>query len=125
MRYTREDWQFAIVKRNELNRFLNLYFPLFWLQLDGVPCCQLVPETLCWSHCEICKRLFRREVGTSFEFWRRQMRLMKGIEPLVAGDSVKTVAAAVGSARQPQSGTRIQREISGASTQSGAMAGFQ
>jgi len=42
------------------------------------------------------QRTFRREVGTSFEFWRRQMRLMKGI----AGGSVKTVAAEVGY-RQP------------------------
>jgi transcriptional regulator GlxA family with amidase domain len=42
------------------------------------------------------ERTFRREVGTSFEFWRRQVRLMKGIELLVAGRSVKTVAAEVG-----------------------------
>jgi AraC-like DNA-binding protein len=42
------------------------------------------------------QRTFRREVGTSFEFWRRQVRLMKGIELLVAGRSVKTVAAEVG-----------------------------
>ncbi len=42
------------------------------------------------------QRTFRREVGMSFEFWRRQVRLMKGIELLVAGRSVKTVAAEVG-----------------------------
>jgi len=46
------------------------------------------------------QRTFRKEVGTSFEFWRRQVRLMKGIELLVAGRSVKTVAAEVGY-RQP------------------------
>ncbi len=42
------------------------------------------------------QRTFRREVGTTFEFWRRQVRLMKGIELLVTGTSVKTVAAEVG-----------------------------
>ena len=31
-----------------------------------------------------------------FESWRRQVRLMKGIELLVAGRSVKEVAYAVG-----------------------------
>ena len=46
------------------------------------------------------QRTFRREVGTTFEFWRRQMRLMKGIELLVEGCSVKVVAAEVGY-RQP------------------------
>jgi len=46
------------------------------------------------------QRTFRRELGTSFEFWRRQMRLMKGIELLVAGGSVKALAAEVGY-RQP------------------------
>jgi AraC-like DNA-binding protein len=42
------------------------------------------------------QKTFRKEVGTSSEFWRRQVRLMKGIELLVAGSSVKTVAAEVG-----------------------------
>ena len=46
------------------------------------------------------QRSFRREVGMSFEFWRRQLRVVKGIELLVAGHSVKTVAAEVGY-RQP------------------------
>jgi len=42
------------------------------------------------------QRAFRKEVGTSFEFWRRQARLMKGIELLVEGRSVKAIAAEVG-----------------------------
>lgn len=42
------------------------------------------------------ERTFLREVGTSFEFWRRQARLMKAIELLVEGWSVKEVAAEVG-----------------------------
>lgn len=46
------------------------------------------------------QRTFRREVGTSFEFWRRQVRLMKGIELLVEGRSVKMVAAEVGYRQQ-------------------------
>ncbi len=36
----------------------------------------------------------------SFEFWRRQVRLMKAIELLVEGSPVKAVAAEVGY-RQP------------------------
>src|SRR5262245_55842170 len=31
------------------------------------------------------ERLFRRETGSDFEFWRRQVRLMKAIELLVSG----------------------------------------
>jgi AraC-like DNA-binding protein len=42
------------------------------------------------------ERTFRREVGTDFECWRRQVRLMKAIEMLVAGCRVKEVAFAVG-----------------------------
>ena len=42
------------------------------------------------------ERTFRREVGTDFECWRRQVRLMKAIEMLVAGYRVKEVAFAVG-----------------------------
>lgn len=42
------------------------------------------------------QRAFRKEVGMDFESWRRQMRLMKAIELLVAGSSVKEVAFAVG-----------------------------
>lgn len=42
------------------------------------------------------ERLFRREVGTDFESWRRQVRLMKAVELLVAGHSVKEVAFRIG-----------------------------
>jgi transcriptional regulator GlxA family with amidase domain len=46
------------------------------------------------------ERVFQREIGTTFEFWRRQARLMKAIELLVEGHSVKETAAEVGY-RQP------------------------
>jgi AraC-like DNA-binding protein len=42
------------------------------------------------------ERVFLREVGIGFEYWRRQVRLMKAVELLVAGRSVKQVAFAVG-----------------------------
>ena len=42
------------------------------------------------------QRIFRREVGTDFETWRRQVRLMKAVELLVTGASVKETAFAVG-----------------------------
>jgi AraC-like DNA-binding protein len=42
------------------------------------------------------QRIFLREVGTDFEYWRRQVRLMKAVELLAAGRSVKEVAGAAG-----------------------------
>ncbi len=42
------------------------------------------------------QRLFRREVGSGFEFWRRQVRLMKAVELLVSGRSVKETGFALG-----------------------------
>ena len=42
------------------------------------------------------ERTFRREVGTSFEAWRRQVKLMKAIGLLAAGRSVKEAAYQVG-----------------------------
>ena len=42
------------------------------------------------------ERIFQRQVGTNFETWRRQARLMKAIELLVAGYSVKETAYRVG-----------------------------
>jgi AraC-like DNA-binding protein len=42
------------------------------------------------------QRTFRKEVGIDFETWRRQVRLMKAIELLVAGRSVKEAAFRVG-----------------------------
>lgn len=58
------------------------------------------------------QRTFRREVGTSFEFWRRQVRLMKGIELLVEGCSVKAVAAEVGY-RNPSAFVELFRQTLG------------
>lgn len=54
---------------------------------------------LCKSHgigVRTLERVFRRDIGTSFEDWRRQVRLMKAIELLVAGHRIKAVAFAVG-----------------------------
>ena len=42
------------------------------------------------------ERLYRRDIGSNFESWRRQWRLMKAIELLVAGHTVKRAAGAVG-----------------------------
>lgn len=42
------------------------------------------------------QRLYRREIGLDFESWRRHVRLMKGIQMLVSGLSIKEVADAVG-----------------------------
>lgn len=42
------------------------------------------------------ERAFRKDVGTDFESWRRQVRLIKAVELLVSGCSIKEVAFAVG-----------------------------
>ena len=42
------------------------------------------------------QRVFQRELGTDFDSWRRQVRLMKAIELLVTGSSVKETAFAIG-----------------------------
>jgi AraC-like DNA-binding protein len=42
------------------------------------------------------QRVFRREVGINFEAWRRQVRLMKAVQFLVSGRTVKETAYAVG-----------------------------
>jgi AraC-like DNA-binding protein/mannose-6-phosphate isomerase-like protein (cupin superfamily) len=42
------------------------------------------------------EREFRKDVGTSFESWRRQARLTKAVELLVSGSSIKEVAGKVG-----------------------------
>jgi AraC-like DNA-binding protein len=59
------------------------------------------------------ERLFRREVGSDFEFWRRQVRLMKAVELLVSGHSVKETASALGY-RQPSAFVTMFRGILGA-----------
>lgn len=46
------------------------------------------------------QRSFRREVGMDFESWRRQVRLMKATELLIAGRSVKEASYAVGYRQQ-------------------------
>jgi AraC-like DNA-binding protein len=58
------------------------------------------------------QRVFRRETGTDFEFWRRQVRLMKAIELLVSGESVKEAAWALGY-RQPTAFVEMFRGILG------------
>lgn len=42
------------------------------------------------------ERIFLRETGTNFECWRRQVRLVRAIQLMVAGRSVKEAAALVG-----------------------------
>ncbi len=42
------------------------------------------------------QRIFLSQVGSSFETWRRQARLMKAIELLVSGCSIKETSARVG-----------------------------
>jgi len=42
------------------------------------------------------QRAYLKDVGTSFESWRRQVRLMKAVELLVSGYSIKEVAGMVG-----------------------------
>lgn len=58
------------------------------------------------------QRIFRREVGSDFEFWRRQVRLMKAVELLVSGHSVKEVGFALGY-RQPTAFVEMFRGILG------------
>jgi AraC-like DNA-binding protein len=42
------------------------------------------------------ERAFRKDVGTGFESWRRQVRLTKAVELLASGRSIKEVAYEVG-----------------------------
>jgi AraC-like DNA-binding protein/mannose-6-phosphate isomerase-like protein (cupin superfamily) len=42
------------------------------------------------------QRLFRKNVGVDVDSWRRQVRLTRAVELLLAGDSVKQVAFSVG-----------------------------
>ena len=63
------------------------------------PACPISLKSMCVSSgvsVRTLERIFHREVGTDFECWRRQMRLMKAIELLVAGHRVKEVAFSVG-----------------------------
>ena len=58
------------------------------------------------------ERIFRAEAGMDFESWRRQVRLVKGIELLVAGRQVKEVAFATGY-RQPGAFVQMFRRTMG------------
>ena len=63
------------------------------------------------------ERIFHREVGLSFESWRRQFRLMKAIELLVAGSAVKEVAFQIGY-RQPSAFVEMFRRTLGTTPKS-------
>jgi AraC-like DNA-binding protein len=58
------------------------------------------------------QRVFQREVGSDFESWRRQVRLMKAVELLVSGRSVKEAGFALGY-RQPAAFVEMFRGILG------------
>jgi AraC-like DNA-binding protein len=58
------------------------------------------------------ERIYLKETGTGFETWRRQVRLMKGLELLSAGCSVKETAYAVGY-RQPSAFVEMFRQTLG------------
>ena len=58
------------------------------------------------------QRVFQREVGSDFEFWRRQVRLMKAVEFLVSGQSVKETGFALGY-HQPTAFVEMFRGILG------------
>ncbi|HEX4595106.1 MAG TPA: helix-turn-helix transcriptional regulator [Bryobacteraceae bacterium] len=59
------------------------------------------------------ERIFRREIGLSFESWRSQFRLMKAIELLAGGSPVKEVAYQIGY-RQPSAFVEKFRRTMGA-----------
>ncbi len=63
------------------------------------------------------QRTFRREVGMDFESWRRQVRLMKATELLIAGFSVKGASYAVGY-RQQSAFVAVFRKTFGATPKS-------
>jgi AraC-like DNA-binding protein len=70
------------------------------------------------------ERAFRSEVGTDFATWRRQARLMKAVELLAGGSSVKQVAFAIGY-RQPSAFVEMFRRTFAATPKawSAALAG--
>jgi AraC-like DNA-binding protein len=59
------------------------------------------------------QRVFRREVASDFESWRRQVRLMKALELLVSGRSVKEISFVLGY-RQPAAFVEMFRAVLGA-----------
>jgi AraC-like DNA-binding protein/mannose-6-phosphate isomerase-like protein (cupin superfamily) len=66
------------------------------------------------------QRIFRTDVGTGFESWRRQARLTKAVELLVGGASVKEVAFAVGY-RQSSAFVELFRRTFGATPKAWAV----
>ncbi|HEY6490038.1 MAG: helix-turn-helix transcriptional regulator [Terracidiphilus sp.] len=56
------------------------------------------------------QRTFRKQIGIDLETWRRQVRLTRAIRLLVAGDSVKQVAFAIGY-RQPSAFVQAFRKL--------------
>jgi transcriptional regulator GlxA family with amidase domain len=58
------------------------------------------------------ERIYRKEVGISFEAWRQQVRLMKAIELLVEGCSIKETAFRIGY-RQPSTFVGLFRRTFG------------
>jgi AraC-like DNA-binding protein len=60
----------------------------------SIPLAQLCEEA--GASVRTIERQFRKETGVDFEFWRRQARLIRAIEALVAGCSVKQAAHRVG-----------------------------
>ena len=59
------------------------------------------------------QRIFQREVGIDLDAWRRQARLTKAMQLLIAGASVKEVAFAVGYG-QPSAFVQAFRRLFGA-----------
>ena len=67
------------------------------------------------------QRMFRKDLGTDFESWRRQVRMTKAVELLVSGCSVKEAAFAVGY-RQPSAFVYAFRRTFGAAPKAWAAA---
>jgi len=59
------------------------------------------------------QRAFQKDVGIDFESWRRQVRLMKAVELLVAGRSVKEISFSVGY-QEPSAFVTLFRKTFGA-----------
>jgi AraC-like DNA-binding protein/quercetin dioxygenase-like cupin family protein len=67
------------------------------------------------------QRIYRRELGIDLETWRRQVRITRGIQQLVAGSLVKEVAYAVGY-RQPSAFVEAFRKLLGLTPKAWALA---
>jgi len=67
------------------------------------------------------ERAFRKDVGMTFDAWRRQVRLMKAIELLAKGNPVKEIAYEVGYA-QPSAFVAMFRQALGTTPKAWAVA---